>query len=430
MWMPDDRALAQLAELDPPEGEFLLPAWVSNVSTNMPVEELVELVATRNVRIAFPDRAEDEDFLKHLYTSVRENVVALQNVICGPLPMTQLRLGGAELFAAFQAEAGIPQTSLQRSYRVGFYVLWHEWTWRLRQTAEEMDVPREEAMSAITRVTQTILSYQHHVASLVAETYSNAEDLLRESNDHVRQRLVREILHERAGSLSRSDLVIIGYDLNAWHLAILFPTTSESGAQARIQQLRGELAIRQTLTHPLTLNSSVTWFGRGCAWEPATVSQVMSVLREERICASLGGTAQGVDGFRDAYLQARDVETVRRVLSPTSAGEVLAHADVALEVLLMQNVRLATAFVERELGDLASDAPENRRLCETLEVSYAMDSHTSAAVVLKIHEHTVRNRLRRVEELIGHSIGERRTDLQVALRLRRLVHPDVSDTCA
>lgn len=424
--MPEDCALTQLADLDPIEDQFSLPAWVSDVSANMPVEELVELVATRNVRIAFPDWAEDEDFLTHLYTSVRENVLALQKVICGTLSMSQLRLGGAELFAAFQAEAGIPQTTLQRSYRVGFYVLWHEWMRRLRQTAEKMDIPREEAVAAITCVTQTILSYQYHMASLVAEIYAHAEDALRESNDHVRQRLVREVLSERAGALSRSDLVLIGYDLNAWHLAILFPTTSESDTQAPIQRLRGELAIRQTLTQPFTLNSSVTWLGRGRPWEPATVSRVTSVLREQRICASLGETSHGVDGFRDTYVQAREVERVRRVLGPASASEVLAHQDVALEVLLMQNVRLATAFVERELGDLASDTPGNRRLSETLEVSFAMDSHKSSAVVLSIHEHTVRNRLRRAEELIGHPIAERRTEVQVALRLRRLVHPEVS----
>ena len=50
----------------------------------------------------------------------------------------------------------------------------------------------------------------------------------------------------------------------------------------------------------------------------------------------------------------------------------------------------------------------------------------AAASHLHLHEHTVRNRLQKAAELLGRPLSERRTELQVALRLARLLtqaHP-------
>lgn len=61
------------------------------------------------------------------------------------------------------------------------------------------------------------------------------------------------------------------------------------------------------------------------------------------------------------------------------------------------------------------------RLRHTVLASFALGSHVQTAQELGVHEHIVRNRLRRVEELLGHSLNERRTELQIALRLRGAV---------
>jgi DNA-binding PucR family transcriptional regulator len=81
----------------------------------------------------------------------------------------------------------------------------------------------------------------------------------------------------------------------------------------------------------------------------------------------------------------------------------------------------ARRFVERELGPLALDTVEAARLRETLEASFRFGSHVAAAEHLQLHEHTVRNRLHKAEELLGFRMGERRTELQVAARLMRLL---------
>jgi DNA-binding PucR family transcriptional regulator len=45
-----------------------------------------------------------------------------------------------------------------------------------------------------------------------------------------------------------------------------------------------------------------------------------------------------------------------------------------------------------------------------------------------LHEHTVRNRLHKAEELLGHTLSERRTELQVAARLIRLLSNTEQDS--
>lgn len=100
---------------------------------------------------------------------------------------------------------------------------------------------------------------------------------------------------------------------------------------------------------------------------------------------------------------------------------MIRYADVGLEILLLADEETARRFVQRELGALAASSAEGGRLRETLECSFRHGSHVDAASALAVHEHTIRNRLHRIEELLGHPVSERRTDLQVALRLVRIL---------
>jgi hypothetical protein len=62
------------------------------------------------------------------------------------------------------------------------------------------------------------------------------------------------------------------------------------------------------------------------------------------------------------------------------------------------------------------------RLRETLLTWLATGSHVSAAALLGVHENTIRNRVHQAEELLGVALHQRRIELQVALRLERVLH--------
>jgi len=384
------------------------------------LEELAERVVVTDIAVAFPRLSDDAEFVAHLRASVRENLLALQQVLCGRLALAQVRLTQPLEFARVQARLRIPQTALQRSYRVGFSTMWQEWSQRLCAAAEAGDVPREEALHALTRLTATIFDYQDHVASQVAEQYARADEALGRSRAHVRQGLVREILRG-APSLPPSDLLILDYDLEADHVAVVLPATAEGAAIQVTIGLRGATGARQSLVHPLDLSRTAVWLGCPTGWSRPAVRRLREALTAVGVEASLGGPRSGLAGFRDALEQAQSVERVRAAWGRGDAPRVLEHSDVALEILLLRDPERARGFVRAELGPLAEDTPEAARLRETLEASFRLGTHVAAAEHLRLHEHTVRNRLHRAEEHLGRPMAQRRTELQVALRLLRVL---------
>ncbi len=402
-----------------PRGQ--LPGWVREVSASIDLEALCAVVVARDIAAAFPELQGDEQFAEHLRASARENLAALQDVICGRTSLQDVRLEQPLAFATVQARLRIPQTALQRSYRVGFLAKWEEWSRQLCAYAEQADIPRNEALRALEQLASLIFGYQDHVASKVADSYARADEALSQSRTHVRQGLVRELLRGESTSLAPSDLLTLDYDLAARHLVVLLPTVAEGAAAQLLLGLRAATRVAQSLLHPLTLSTTAVWLGATSAWTSAMTAAVRDVLEGTGVEASLSDPAAGLGGFRAALAQAQEVERVRLAWGRASAPPVLQHSEVRLEVLLLQDLERADAFVRAELGPLADATREAARLRDTLQASFRFGSHVAAAEHLQLHEHTVRNRLHKAEQQLGHALQERHTEVQVALRMRRLL---------
>jgi hypothetical protein len=398
-----------------------LPGWVRQLAADVDLDALCRRVVARDIEVAFPDLADDDAFAEHLRASVRENLSLLQQVLTGRLPLAAVRLEQPLVFARVQAELRLPQTALQRSYRVGFATMWEGWAERLQEVATATDVPRDEAVHGLAELTRAILDYQDHVASQVAESYARLDDALGRSRASVRQGLVREILRGDRTSLAPSDLLTLDHDLTGSHVAVLLPAVAEGAAGRLVIGLRAATGVRQALVHPLDLSRTAVWLTSPGGWSEGTVRRLCDALTATGVEAAVSEPLPGLDGFRAALEETLDVERVRRALGPAHAPRVVQHADVALEILLLREPERAHRFVRAELGPLADDTPEAARLRETLDASFRLGSHVSAAEHLQLHEHTVRNRLHRAEEHLGRPLSERRTELQVALRLQRLL---------
>jgi PucR-like helix-turn-helix protein/diguanylate cyclase with GGDEF domain len=425
MWMGEDTSAASgaRAPIDLWHDDRPLPDWAREIATDFDVEALLEAVVPRCLAVAFPNHAHDEEFRERLHASCRANAYCLRSVIAGTISLDEVYLEQVLSFATVQAQLRIPQKSTQRSYRVSFFTMWEAWSGRLRAEIARRGIPCPEAVEAHQLLTQIILGYQDHVASQVAETYTRDYEALSRSRAHMRRSLVRDVLRGEDEGLSGSDLAILSYELSGRHLAVLLPSMAEGAATQLAVGLRGETASQWTLVYALTLGSTVIWLGRIAEWRPELVDAVERVLHTAGVPAALGEPQEGVDGFRTALTQAQDAELVRSAWAPEAAPLVVRYADVGLEILMMQNPALARAFVEKELGPLARDTAEAARLRETLEASFRFGSHVAAAEHLRLHEHTVRNRLQKAEHLLGHSLQERRTELQVATRMMRVMAP-------
>jgi DNA-binding PucR family transcriptional regulator len=303
--------------------------------------------------------------------------------------------------------------------------MWQEWSDRLVARAEADNVPRAEALQGLRALTNLLLAYQDHVASQVAESFARANDMLSRSRAHVRNALVRQLLRDDAVPLSPSDLVILDYPLAAIHVAVLLPTVAEGAAGQVLHGLRAASNAREALIHSMDLSSSVIWLAQPSGWSAGALDGLAECLTRLDVQASLSEARSGPVGFRAAWQQVQDIERIRGAWGAAHSPRVLRHGDVSLEILLMQDPERAREFVASELGPLADSTEQSARLRETLEASFRWGSHVTTAEHLHLHEHTVRNRLLRAGELLGHPLKVRRTELQVALRLSRLLEaPD------
>jgi DNA-binding PucR family transcriptional regulator len=400
-----------------------LPSWVKDAAADFDVDRLVDGIIGRCVAIAFPTHAHDDDFRAALTASTRANARTLRSVITGEIALEDVYLEQVLHFAKVQAQLRIPQKSMQRSYRISFFTMWEAWSTHLRDVIVAHDVDRDEAALAQQLLTQTILAYQDFVASQVAETYTRDYEALNRSRAHMRRSLIKDILRGDGDALSGSDAAILAYELGGRHIAVLLPTVAEGAATQLAVGMRAAVSCQSSLVYPLTLNSTVVWLGRIGEWKRTVLDALDAVLLEAGVPATVGSAHAGVEGFRTTLAEAEDTERVRAAWDRPGVPTVVHHDDVGLEILLMRDPARARRFVDRELGPLAADTAEAERLRETLDASFRFGSHVAAAEHLQLHEHTVRNRLHKAEELLGHPLSERRTELQVAARLMRLLPP-------
>ncbi len=403
-----------------------LPGWARTASDAVDLGALADEVVQADLAAAFETLKDNEEFVVRLRASVVENLRHLRQVIGGRIGTAEVELSEPFALAGLQARLRLPQTAMQRSYRVGFSTMWHAWSQALIDSAEREQVARAESLRALRDMTALLLDYQHHVASQVADSFARADDAMSRSREHVRNGLVRHLLRDDSPPLPPSDLVLLDYPLDADHVAVLLPSMPEGVARQILGALRTSSHTRDTLVHPVDLASTVVWLAhpQPAGWRSDTVTALVACLGTLGVEASVSRPQPGLAGLRAGWRQVQDVQGVRRAWGPSASPRVLTHADVSLEILLMTDPADARAFVRSELGDLGADHDLAARLRETVEASYRWGSHVTTASHLHLHEHTVRNRLQKAAEMLGRPLNERRTELQVALRLARLLTQD------
>jgi hypothetical protein len=213
----------------------------------------------------------------------------------------------------------------------------------------------------------------------------------------------------------RGALAALDYDVERHHLALIAWGGADPAGLAR------ELAA--ALERPLLCVASPDSFPGCWAWisgahpiGPCEEHLLRDFRRQGGERIALGMEAFGPHGFRAGHRQA-----VRARRFATAAGpQLVRYEDVVVESLAAENEEDARAFVAHELRGISDDSEASRRLRETLEAYFAAEYNAaSAAARLGVHQQTVANRLRAVEERLGQpSVGARRVELEMALRLR------------
>ena len=404
-----------------PDTESWINDYVTAIARDWDIAAIYDPVIDADVGAAFPDRAGEDTFRRLLLGSITENLTVLRDhlALAGRVRLTEGMLKRPVEFARTQAELGVPRASLQRSYRVGLQVLWADWSEWLTSCVRRDNVDPAVGHLALQRSTAQILKWFDFVMATVDDAYARQDEALRQSGAKARDALVREILAGGLPSQPEDLYYTLRYDLSAVHVTVRLHQISDNEARNIGAALAAAAKSPNFLVTRMGLDEVVIWLGRLDRWTRPQQDAVAAGLRKARLQAAISGPSQGVAGFRSGYRDVSRAETVRQFW--TEAPEVLRFADVRLEALLLTDIESARQFVIDELGPLADPTPASARMRETLLASLSARSHVDAAEQLRLHEHTVRNRLRRAEAILGNRLTDRRIELQVALRLQRLL---------
>ncbi|UOT01448.1 helix-turn-helix domain-containing protein [Rhodococcus opacus] len=360
--------------------------------------------------------------------SIRDFAEVLQS---GADPTAAASLGSATLaYAQDGARHGIPLTTLLRSYRLG-----HAATSRLLNTILANHVSDADDLNMATELCSAwMFAYVDTALLLVEDVYSTERDRWLRSTAATQADTVATIL-----SGQPVDIDVAGrrlrHELGRVHVgAIAWLDTHEEGRdtltllEAAIRDIAAALGSKRPLIHPLGILSVAAWISSTADVPSRALDELrLRTATAPGVRVAIGEPARGIAGFRASHVEALHAQRVAQ-LDGSPAGSVTRYHDISLRALATTDLDHARAFVERELGRLASGDETTRRLAATVRVYLSENgSRGRTAKRLSIHENTVSYRLRQAEEILGRSVDKRTLELRVALALADLVG-EASDT--
>lgn len=246
------------------------------------------------------------------------------------------------------------------------------------------------------------------------------------------QRLIERVQRLLAGA--PGDLFDLDYELDGWHVGVI--ATGATVAQD-LRRVADALDCR-LLYVPCGEQMAWAWLGGRSA--PAAGDIELALLGEKmpgpsspargrrqgtrEVTLALGEPAWALEGWRLTHRQAQAAMRVAlRAPQPLTR-----YADVALMAAVLRDELLAESMVEVYLSALGDRHGAGAVLRQTLRAYFTAERNaSSAASALGVSRHTVENRLRTIEEKLGHLLGARQAELEVALRLEELAHGDRRD---
>ncbi len=360
--------------------------------------ELVERMLTRfSTEVPELVAIDDPEFTAAMRLSAHANLrEGVASMLRGGPPLPDGLPQDAIDEARIAAQAGVPLGPGLQTYRIGQSVVFDA---VLEEVDALVDLDLTTRSSALRACTQGAFAYIDAVIPLVSDEYSRERDRMVRGREARRVQLVRDILDGQD-----ADSGALGYDLSLMHYAVVAwgPT-----AEADLGRIADELDARLLLV-PASGQTVWAWLGGGHA--PADHTTITDTG------LAFGRPAPGPHGFRRSHREARAAHRIGLITNQPRTS----FDDVALESLMLADEQAAHDFVAAELGAL--ETPEGPKLRDTLTAYFASGFNaSSAAADLGVSDRTVANRLNTIEHLLGRPVRLRQTELQAALRLRRLL---------
>jgi DNA-binding PucR family transcriptional regulator len=295
----------------------------------------------------------------------------------------------------------VPLEAVLLQYRLGHAVQWEAWF----EIVESHGLSATKRRELLARGSRFFFDYANRLTRLVVAEYESERGSLLRRTEQRRAFLVRELLAGRDTGVEA-----LGYDLSYHHLGAI------AWGDAPDEALRRLAAHLDRTALVIDAGEGECWGWLGGVKPLRQGAEALPV--EEGTRLALGDDEPGVAGFRQTHRQA----AFARYAAEQLDAELVRYDDIALEALATADREAASAFAGRELRGLEGSGTRSEQLRQTLESYFECGQNAAAAAAaLGVHQQTVGHRLRTIEERIGAQVNDRRAELEVALRVRRLL---------
>ncbi|WP_067573467.1 PucR family transcriptional regulator [Nocardia acidivorans] len=395
--------------------------WIADFVAENLRPETLEQILTRldSAVIARIPELRDRDMRRDLRASTRAHAF---EVLSG---LTQDRFDypvpeQAHAFARTIARRGHDIRLLLRVYHVGQEALLDYMTEIVGQGQLPRDIERSVLLRLFDRSTRWISTS----VEALTDTYMQERESGLRAAINQRAEIVRTLLD--GGDLDPEQASArLGYRLAQRHLALVLWTDEDrapapTGGADDSTGLLDRIAARcanalgngSVLTVPAGAAALWAWIGLDDEL-PDPARALWPV--EETVRVAAGIPAAQVAGFRGGHREALAARQVAERARP-ALGAVVHYREVEVAYLAGADEIAMRALIDRELGALAASGAHSTRLRETLHAYLrARRSPDAAAKSLGVHKNTVRYRIQRIEELLGHSIDRPGPRLELAL---------------
>jgi hypothetical protein len=315
----------------------------------------------------------------------------------GPVPHA------AVLQAQRAARSGVTLDAAHQRYLAGHELL-------LDRVLEEIargDCSLREQTVLCRQAHQAQMSLLRRLAATIADEYDKEARRAVRSSEQRRAEIVTALLDGRV-----VDTTPLGYELGVAHVGMI---ATGAGARDAVRCLAVP-ADRRLLC--VARGERTVWAWLGAREAPATseLERCWRACTPAGVSLALGEPADGTAGFRASHRQAQAALQVAQ----HRGAPVTRYIDVVVLATTLQNELARQALAERYLRPLGR-GKRGEVLRDTLRAYFATEHNAqSAAAMLGIHRETVTQRLKTIEERLGCAVGERRMELETALRLEEL----------
>ncbi|MFE9326058.1 PucR family transcriptional regulator [Nocardia sp. NPDC052278] len=399
-----------------------LAEYVYETMRTRALEQVVDRLD--NAIIAHIPELADRDMRRDLAASTRAHArVVLANLTSDTIEFALPE--EAHAFARTLARRGYDLRLLLRTYHVGQEAVLDYMT----DAVDERQPPPEIERAVMLRLFERSTRWVSISVETLTDTYMEERERVMRAALNRRTEIVRALLAGDELDIDQAS-VRLGYRLAKQHLAFVLWTDETTGepdseSSGLLDRVATRLGTALGSGHVLTVASGASgmwaWAGldddahaAGLAL-PGEIEQIVLGQVEPPVRAAFGVPAPQATGFRQSHHEAVAARHVAE-RGPADRARVTAYREVEIAYLAGADDAAMRGLIRRELRALAGRDVNATRLRETLHAY--LKSHRSpeaTAKLLGVHKNTVRYRIQRIEELLGHPIEARSLPLEIAL---------------